>query len=479
MAGAEIIDLDANSQIAQRRKVARHNRRLIVEKIRFQQFEGQSGMVDLQPRQFHAKLRVAQPGFRQIDRQPGHWQALGGPPVEIRHRLAQDDLINRRHDIQILGRCQKLGGLQDAVGRGFPADQRLDPSNRPGPCIELRLVDAKEFVAFDAAKNLVRPLLVRQSRRTHLVGKETVAAAPLGLGAVQRQIGVHEQRLAVDLPALGHRDADADAIAAGVALIVNRLRDPGNQSLGQPAKLGIAWGLRHKDCEFVAAHPCDQRPRHSTVPQDIGGVAQHKVAGIMAKDVIDLFETVQINVQDGRAFRAAVRPFGTLPLHLIQLAAVGQTGQRIMQRIVLHLGPRGLQFAVADGGKLVGGAQRFGMLVLFGGIPVDANQYRSADQILLIADPAADVAHRAIAANDAKGQIIVDTSGQRLLRGPDGKVAVVGVQRPFPNVARQGRQVGGKAIDRPQPGIPLDMVARDIILPDPDLHRGQRQFQPA
>ena len=76
-----------------------------------------------------------------------------------------------------------------------------------------------------------------------------------------------------------------------------------------------------------------------------GGVDQHGVAGGMAERVVDLLEAIEIDVEQRDAVPS--RRHAALLEHLVEIAAVGQPGQRIVQRVVLDARMRRLEFGIA------------------------------------------------------------------------------------------------------------------------------------
>ncbi len=104
-------------------------------------------------------------------------------------------------------------------------------------------------------------------------------------------------------------------------------------------------------------------------------MTQHMVARVMAKDIVDLLEPVEIEEEEGGGSLVPLQRPGR-PLHLLQIAPVRQTRQRVMQRAVLHLDPRGLQRAIALFRQLVGKPERLGLFMVLGDIHVEPDKDR-------------------------------------------------------------------------------------------------------
>ena len=75
---------------------------------------------------------------------------------------------------------------------------------------------------------------------------------------------------------------------------------------------------------------------------------QHGVAGGVAERVVDLLEAIEIDVEQRDAAAVVVgRPRRARSSTLVEIAAVGQAGQRIVQRGVLDAGGGGDELGIA------------------------------------------------------------------------------------------------------------------------------------
>ncbi len=121
---------------------------------------------------------------------------------------------------------------------------------------------------------------------------------------------------------------------------------------GERGKLLIAGVVlrpvdRADDEEFVAADTRHEIPGAQVRFQHLRGVHQHGVAGGMAERVVDLLEAIEIDVQEARALALGVDPLDIGRQYLVEISAVRQACQRIMQRVELDPLLGGFQFGVA------------------------------------------------------------------------------------------------------------------------------------
>ena len=101
-----------------------------------------------------------------------------------------------------------------------PAHQRLEADDRAGREIDERLVVHLELAAASAVAQIDLELAARLHARVHLGLEEAERALAVGLGAVERHIGVLEQLVGVLAVAGRQRDADAGADRRPVPVIM-------------------------------------------------------------------------------------------------------------------------------------------------------------------------------------------------------------------------------------------------------------------
>jgi len=92
--------------------------------------------------------------------------------------------------------------------------------------------------------------------RVHARLEEAIGAAAVGLGAVEREIGILEQCVRIAAIVRGERDANTDADHELVAGDVIGLRDRFDQpACKRRRRRGVAAAAKLHDREFVAAEP--------------------------------------------------------------------------------------------------------------------------------------------------------------------------------------------------------------------------------
>ena len=225
-----------------------------------------------------------------------------------------------------------------AALRMRPAQQRLAGRDALGVQIEQRLVVELEGVRGERVAQVELELAARLRLHVHSGSKKRQARAAVGLGAVERHVGVLEQQVGVAAVARRQRDADAGADHHLVAARSRRSR-PGSatmRSASAPASFGLAERvLQHH--ELVAAEAGDDVGAAHQRAQPVGDRAQQRVAARMAERVVDLLELVEVDEQDGERPAASQarrrrRPSGR------GKGAVRQAGQRVVARQLVDLG---------------------------------------------------------------------------------------------------------------------------------------------
>ena len=173
------------------------------------------GDLELQPRRRKAGFqqhRVDQPGKiavaeldrRQID---GDLQRLR-PARRLAAGLAEHPFADLHDEPAFLGDRNEGCGRNHAALRMVPAHQRLEPDHLAVD-LRQRLIVQTKFVALDGRAQFVLNGAPLAQPVVHFDFEEARRAAAGGLGAVERGIGIVEQRRCVG--AVGRKDRDADA----------------------------------------------------------------------------------------------------------------------------------------------------------------------------------------------------------------------------------------------------------------------------
>ncbi len=331
IAGAEVVERDADAGLAQGAQ-GEFGRLHILH-------QGALGDLDLQPRRRKAGLAkdgqdpepeagIAQQHGRDVHREPH--------PRRPRHRRragAQQDLVGQLADqAAVLGDGDEAAGLDLAQGRVVPTGQGLEADDLARLQVHQRLEVGHDVLVLDGLQQFALQTVALADGLVHLRLEEPQRRAALGLGSVERDVGL-AQHLRSVLGVLGdQRDADgrADLVASAVGgdrlfqVIGDAQRDRGG---------GVGpHQMRRQHRELVPAQPRDQVVLAHRRLQPVADPDQHLVADGMAVDVVDALEAVEVQQQQcvrapGPGRRAQRGLQG-----VFELTAVGEAGEGILER---------------------------------------------------------------------------------------------------------------------------------------------------
>ena len=218
-----------------------------------------------------------------------------------------------------------------------PPEQGLRAGHPPRLQIDDRLIVEDELFAFDGVAERVLQFQVFEGFGIHLRGEEAEGIAAVLLAFVHGGVGVLEQGFGVF--AVVGKDGDAEAA--------------GNQHLGAVDDEGLGQALQHlarqqlrvmgvvkvgqDDREFVAAEPGHRIRFPHAGGQAPGGLLEQFVTGVVAQGVVDLFEAVQVEEQDGDLGSVPSAPGQGMGQAVHEQRAVGKLGQRIIVRLQAQL----------------------------------------------------------------------------------------------------------------------------------------------
>ena len=215
--------------------------------------------------------------------------------------------------------------------------QRLHAADLVALEIDDGLVVELELAGRQGVAQVVLHEVARLHLRIHLRPEEAIGAAPVGLGAVERQVGVPDQLVGGEAVRGPHGDADAGADhhllpIDGVGR-AHRLDDAQRQRRG----IGRLADRHLQHRELVAAHARDGVGFPHQLLQALCHHLQELVAGGMAERVVHGLEVVEVE-QVHRHDLAALDAGQRMLEPLVEQHAVGQVGQRVVQRHVHDLG---------------------------------------------------------------------------------------------------------------------------------------------
>ena len=168
----------------------------------------------------------------------------------------------------------------------------------------------------------------------------------LAFGLVHRHIGLSEQALGYVLPAAGKRHADTGSDHELDTVERKRLGERLVNTLAQDLDVGGAIEVLAQEHKLVAGHARQgvagpDEPREALRDRD-----QQLVANLMPVVVVHLLEPVEVREQDRRVPVRPPPPLCGVLQSLEQQRAVGESRERVMERVVLIL-VRGLAGIVA------------------------------------------------------------------------------------------------------------------------------------
>jgi len=220
---------------------------------------------------------------------------------------------------------------QFAQLRVAPTNQRLGGDQLAAVQVDLRLVDQVELVV---VQRPVQPALdlqpimlaLGQRGREHL---PAIAGAPLAV--VHGDVRVLDQLLRAQPILRRTRDADAGGHREFVGTEAERGAERTGDRIGQPLGLiGLVAGIADHQ-ELIAAEPGQQPLGTDRSGDAAGGIDQQLIAGVVAEQVVDDLEAVQIDVQHGHPAMGGVgHACGQVIEHRI---AVHDAGERIGARL--------------------------------------------------------------------------------------------------------------------------------------------------
>ena len=171
----------------------------------------------------------------------------------------------------------------------------------------------------------------------HLGLEKTVNTATVGLRAVQGHIGILEKLIGVGCIGWCHGDTHAHSNHDLLAVDFEGRPEDRHDAGGQCCCGGWLRQAALDDAEFVTAETCDAVGSAQAFAQPLADLAQELVTDRMSQCVIDHLEVIEVEPKNGEGL-IATQLEETIRDFLVELDAIGQTGQRIVQGHVLDLG---------------------------------------------------------------------------------------------------------------------------------------------
>ena len=152
--------------------------------------------------------------------------------------------------------------------------------------------------------------------------EEFITIAAKALGAIKRDVGVHQRLFGIVLVVTEPGYADTGPEATKMPLVGNGLTKGGDDGIGHFHDVGSDTTAAAKNDKLVAANPGHEIIGLHQSGQGLGGVDEHRVPGLMTERVVDLFETIQIDMENCGVLQPLA---GKIIEPLIEIASIGKT----------------------------------------------------------------------------------------------------------------------------------------------------------
>ncbi len=262
------------------------------------------------------------------------------PGRRLAARLLEHPTPDRNDQSGVLGQRDEPVGSHDPAVREMPADQRLDPNHLGALELVDRLIEELELSARILNRGAqvgfqLGPVFFAHAH-ARVVEHETVLAG--GLGGVEGEVGVAQQRVGVGVGT--DRDPDADRTRGDLAPVVelDRLAQDLGEAVGEQVQRRLAVSQFAQHDELVAAEPADRVPLADRPPQPFSDGPQQLIPGRVAVVVVDVLEAVDVDEQgSGDGTQLGCRALDQLFGPVQDQRAVGEPGERVVQRLVGEL----------------------------------------------------------------------------------------------------------------------------------------------
>ena len=215
----------------------------------------------------------------------------------------------------------------------LPTHQRLEADDLAAD-LGLRLVMQDELAARDCRAQLLLDRAPLPQALVHAGLEKADRAAALGLGAIERGVGIADERPGIGPVGRKNRDADAEPDPQQRAVDVEIVGDGREQAVGQRRGARRLRPIGLDQQELVAAEAGEEGVTGG-IFQAAGNCAQQLVADDMAENVVDLLEAIEIEAEDGEALARAARLVERQLQALVERRPVRQVGQGVVMR---HMG---------------------------------------------------------------------------------------------------------------------------------------------
>jgi hypothetical protein len=279
------------------------------------------------------ELRVLQLPCRDVHR---HLDvaAVGRPQARaVQARLHQHPAPDRHDQPGLFRERDEVERQHLAVLRMLPAEQRLVADDLDVLQVDDRLVVERELLSLDGPAEIGEPPRALERRVIERSVEECIVELRLRLRAVHRRIRLLQHCVRIE----AERDPDAGVHTKVASFDLDRLCHARNEPLRDACRDIRLRDAGEHDRELVAAEPRsgvagpDQR---LDAPTEHG---EHRIADRMAPLVVDLLEVVEVDEEERALLAGLLSHRGGLLQLLLEEDAVGEPGQRVVERLLSEL----------------------------------------------------------------------------------------------------------------------------------------------
>ena len=263
---------------------------------------------------------------------------VAGPCGGLAAGLVQDPAADLDDPAAALRERDELVRRDHAPDGMAPAQQCLDADHRPVRETEDRLVNQEELLASERAAEVGLQLESPSSSVHHARLEQRVAVLSGGLGRVEREVRIAQERVGRAVGTGCHTDARRHREDLAAVLELDGLAQRLRQAVGETVERNVAGAGLDKHDELVAAEASDGVLVAYGPLQSRADGLQQGVAGGVPEVVVDVLEAVDVDEQRPWEDPWIARRAREQLLRAVEHeCAVGQPRERVVQRLVREL----------------------------------------------------------------------------------------------------------------------------------------------
>src|SRR5579864_1779278 len=322
-----------------------------------------SGLRDCELKEVGRKRRIAQTGLQpveqlrtgevagtEIDSHVEGW-AERAPKRKLQTSLANYPLIDKSHEAAVFGGVEEGAGRDESLFRVLPPDEGFETNDLARVDLENRLESNPELTVIEGRAKIGFEFQAANGAILHRGIEKFGASSTHGLGTAQGGFDVAQQIIGSGLPRRAERDANAER-AARLTLPENqRSGGRGLDTLGDAEHIAGIRTSFEQNRELVSADAREDQ----IAGRSFAGAGEHLgfaetglqpsrdfdkrlITGRGAESVIEILEAINVGEQKSVAERGIALCLRVTTLETVEeQAAVGQTGERVVQGIVCQL----------------------------------------------------------------------------------------------------------------------------------------------